>query len=87
MLQSGIIPRYIVLTGVTLTGEYAIAGGGFSDVYCGKYQEKAVALKVLREYRSPDIDVAERAPKVSIPMTSRMHDSSCLHYRICARKL
>jgi hypothetical protein len=40
------------LNGVTKMGEHPFAGGGFADVFIGKYAGNKVALKVLRVYKA-----------------------------------
>ena len=36
------------------TSEFALAGGGFADIYMGKYAGRDVALKVLRVFEGEE---------------------------------
>jgi hypothetical protein len=59
---SGIVPECLVLTGIEIDGD-PVAGGGFGDVYKGKYQKQEIALKVLKVYQKSDM---EKLLKVSV---------------------
>lgn len=52
---SGIVPECLVLTGIEVHGD-PVAGGGFGDVYKGKYQKQEIALKVLKVYQKSDME-------------------------------
>ena len=47
---TGAFPDTFILKNVKKETEHAVSGGGFADIYMGKYEGKEVALKVLRVY-------------------------------------
>lgn len=44
------VPRSFFLSGVTLQEQYAVASGGYRDIFRGFYQDQPVAVKRLRTY-------------------------------------
>ena len=46
-----VLPSSFFLHGVEPISQIAIAGGGFADIYKGKYLGREVALKVIRAFR------------------------------------
>ena len=48
--ERSILPSNLFLTGVEKEGQDPVGGGGFSDVWKGTYQEKYIAVKVLRTF-------------------------------------
>lgn len=63
--QTNIIPPSFIMSGVVKTSEHPVSGGGFADVYMGKYENKVVAVKVLRVFDPNDSSLAERVHGVS----------------------
>lgn len=55
--ERGVLPSYLFLSGIRKDGLNPRGGGGYADVWRGKYGEKAVALKVLRLF-SNGVDIA-----------------------------
>ncbi|KLO15216.1 kinase-like protein [Schizopora paradoxa] len=47
-VQAAIIPKCLVISGVTDRGEFPITTGGFGDVWKAYWSDKTVALKMLR---------------------------------------
>jgi len=47
---SGLYPECLVLRGVKRTGNCAVAGGGFGEVWKGAIKQHAIAIKALRVY-------------------------------------
>ena len=52
--QTGALPSSFLLTGVKRTSDFPLAGGGFADIYIGKYAGRDVALKVLRLFEGEE---------------------------------
>jgi hypothetical protein len=52
--ETGALPPTFVLKGVTRTSNYAVSGGGFSDIYVGVHRGRVVALKVLRVFMTTE---------------------------------
>jgi hypothetical protein len=45
----------LVLKGIQVDGD-PVAGGGFGDVYKGRFRNQEIALKVLKVYQKSDMD-------------------------------
>jgi hypothetical protein len=60
--KSGKVPDCLVLKGMEVDGD-PVAGGGYEDVYKGRFKRKEIALKVLKVYRKSDM---EKLLKVTI---------------------
>jgi serine/threonine protein kinase len=52
---SGLYPKCLILTGIEFVGDSAIDGGGFGDVWKGRFGDHLIALKVLKVYVKSDI--------------------------------
>ena len=53
--KSGLYPQCLALRGVEMD-QFPVAHGGFGDVYKGQWQEKLIAVKVMKMYQNSDID-------------------------------
>lgn len=53
-VHAEIIPKYLVISGVTDREEFPITSGGFGIIWKGRWNNKIVALKMLRQ--SPTLD-------------------------------
>lgn len=65
----------IISDGLEKTGDIAVASGGFTDTWRGRYETKVVALKAFRTYPSQDLKEAKKVSptnSVNVPsITSR----------------
>ena len=48
-------------TGLEKRGEIAVASGGFTDIWRGKYRAKQVAIKAFRIYPAQNLKGAKEA--------------------------
>jgi len=55
------VPDCLVLTGIEVDGD-PVAGGGFGDIYKGRYQRQEIALKVLKVYQRSDMEKLLKVP-------------------------
>ena len=54
------VPRSLVLKGISLISQTAVAIGGFADIYQASYKGRLVALKRMRAYSNDlAIEMAE----------------------------
>jgi hypothetical protein len=53
--KSGLYPQCLALRGVEMD-QLPVAHGGFGDVYKGRWQEKLIAVKVMKVYQNSDTD-------------------------------
>jgi serine/threonine protein kinase len=67
--RSGLYPECLVLTDVQLTGKFAVARGGYGDIWRGMFQGKPIAVKVLHVY--------ERSNLVKLLKVSAVHHCLC----------
>ena len=51
---SGLVPECLILKGIEVE-EDPVAGGGFGDVYKGRFRTQDIALKVLKVYQKSDV--------------------------------
>ena len=51
---SGALPPSLLLHGIVCCNRDSVAGGGFADIFCGAYDEKPVALKRLRVFKTDE---------------------------------
>ena len=63
--RSGLYPECLVLRDVQLPGKFAVARGGYGDVWRGMFQGKPIAVKVLHVY--------ERSNLVKLLKVSAVH--------------
>jgi hypothetical protein len=52
---TGLYPECLVLNGVEILGD-AVGGGGFADVFKGRFRDQEIAVKRLRVYQKSDIE-------------------------------
>jgi hypothetical protein len=52
---TGLYPECLVLKGIEIIGDTA-GGGGFADIFKGRFRNQEIAVKVLRAYRKSDIE-------------------------------
>lgn len=57
---TGRLPRTTTLNGLEKCGDIAVASGGFTDTWRGRYRSKTVALKAFRTYPSQDLKEARK---------------------------
>ena len=53
---SGLYPKCLLLTGIEFVGDGAVDGGGFGDVWKGRFGDQFLAMKVLKVYVKSDIN-------------------------------
>jgi serine/threonine protein kinase len=53
---SGLYPKCLLLTGIEFVGDCAIDGGGFGDVWKGRFRDHFIAMKILKVYVKSDIN-------------------------------
>lgn len=51
---SAVHPDCLMLSGVTVSSQWAVDGGGFGDIWKGLVQGREVAIKVLRVFNSSE---------------------------------
>lgn len=54
MIKEGILPDQLMVHGVEKLGDFAVAWGGYADIWKGTFKGELVALKVLRLYGQPE---------------------------------
>ena len=52
---TGLYPECLVSEGIEIN-KYAVGGGGFGDVFKGRLQDQAIAVKVFKVYTKSDIE-------------------------------
>jgi hypothetical protein len=52
---TGLYPECLDLKGIHIIGD-AIGGGGFADVFKGRFRDQDIAVKVLKVYQKSDIE-------------------------------
>jgi hypothetical protein len=64
---TGQLPRTTSLSdGVERCGDIAVASGGFTDTWRGRYQKTPVALKAFRTYQSQELDGAQKVGRTNV---------------------
>ena|SRR5882762_2419391 len=53
---SGLYPECMMLKGLELSGNSAIDGGGFGDIWKGLFKGQEIAVKILRIFSQSDKD-------------------------------
>ena len=60
--RTGLLPTSHILSDKpTLTSKHLLATGGFGDVWEGTYNDKRVAIQVLRVHKEDDIQGVKKA--------------------------
>ena len=52
---TGLYPECLVLDRIEILGD-AVGGGGFADIFKGRLQGQAIAVKMLKVYQKSDIE-------------------------------
>ena len=58
------LPSAVFLSGVKRVTSFPFSGGGYADVFRGLYEDKHVALKVLRTFGNMDSNEVKRLHEV-----------------------
>jgi len=53
--KSGIYPKILIQNAVTIEGSNPLTAGQFGDIWQGAFQDKQVAIKILRLYGVSDV--------------------------------
>lgn len=81
--STGFLPTGIVIADVQRTGEHALAGGGFADIWKGVWKSETVALKVMRSFQ---IGVASARSVSSVSFTCFHEIGAIIFFRNLRRK-
>ncbi|KAF9263034.1 kinase-like protein [Marasmius fiardii PR-910] len=55
--KSALYPQCLTIRGVEKLGDYPVGGGAFGDVWQGRIEQQVVCLKVIRAFRSSDVNL------------------------------
>lgn len=61
---SNVVPQALILKGLVISDKDSIGGGGFADIYKGRYRQVPVALKRLRVFQTLEESKRESLRKV-----------------------
>ena len=94
----GLYPESLVLKGVEMVGNHAVAQGNFGDVWKGLTEGQEVAIKVLRKYVRSDVQkllkvwsICLFALGVFLNITpcrtfhAKLRYGNCFHTQMCCR--
>jgi hypothetical protein len=76
--NAGLYPDCLVLTGVELLSDYAVASGHFGEVWNAQIQGYNVAIKAVRVYATSDI---KKITKVTLAVLSKFLDADGISRR------
>ena len=65
-MDTGVIPRSLLLRGVTLEEKYASANGAYGDIFRASYRGKPVAMKRIKKYTNRASDLNDGVSGLNI---------------------
>lgn len=78
---TGQLPHAVILSsGLQKCGDIAVASGGFTDTWRGRYKTKNVALKAFRTYPSQDLKEAKKVLWKQVAVWKRLSHENVLQF-------